>query len=121
LEKTGEFRALSSLKTYLYRIVINKSIDVRRQRARRSIVLDDLARRFSPDAGADTGAEDCVRRSLDKIPDRFRVPFVLAELDGMPYREIADTLRLSLNTVRTRIYRCREKLKKDLIKAGWTS
>ena len=124
LEKTGEFRALSSLKTYLYRIVINKSIDARRRRVRWLGMLDaksvELANSLHPgEDDADMGAIEFVRTALDKIPETFRIPFLLSEVDGMSYEEIAETLRISLNTVRSRIFRCREKVRKKISKAGW--
>jgi RNA polymerase sigma-70 factor (ECF subfamily) len=123
LEKTSEFRALSSLKTYLYRIVINKSIDARRRRilwwnlleTRRDELSDTL---HGGRESANADMLESVRIAIDRIPNRFTIPFLLAEVDGMSYEEIADVLQVTLNTVRTRIFRCREKLRKQLKKTG---
>jgi RNA polymerase sigma-70 factor (ECF subfamily) len=126
LEKADEFKALASLKTYLYRIVINKSIDARRRKVRWQGLLDtkkvELAQSLQSDAeSADTSALEYVRTAVNKIPEIFRIPFLLSEIDGVSYEEIADIMRLSLNTVRTRIFRCREKLRKELTKPGLLS
>jgi RNA polymerase sigma-70 factor (ECF subfamily) len=125
LEKAGEFNALSSLKTYLYRIVINKSIDARRRKARWQGLFDtnmELAHSLQSDTeSADNGVLEDIQAAINKIPVIFRIPFLLSEVDGMSYEEIADILRLSLNTVRTRIFRCREKLRKELTKTGLLS
>jgi RNA polymerase sigma-70 factor (ECF subfamily) len=123
LERTDEFLGQSSLKTYLYRIVINKSIDARRRRGRWQGLLDarsvEISRALHDDAGdANTDTIEFVRMALDKITEAFRIPLILAEVEGLSYEEIGDALQMSLNTVRTRIFRCREKLRKELRKTG---
>jgi RNA polymerase sigma-70 factor (ECF subfamily) len=65
--------------------------------------------------------KELVRKLLCKVPDEFRIPLVLAEVDGMSYAEIAETLHISLNTVRTRIFRAREKFRKELKRMGGES
>jgi RNA polymerase sigma-70 factor, ECF subfamily len=124
LENEGAFNGSSSLKTYLYRIVINKSIDFRRKRERRWTVLDAFGREQAltarrPEQDADT--RDLVRKLLGEIPDKYRIPLLLAEVDGMSYEEIAETLRISTNAARTRVFRCREKMRKVLGQSGWLS
>ena len=69
--------------------------------------------------GDDSDKTELVRMVLGKIPATFRIPLLLADVDGMSYEEIAATLEISLNTVRTRIFRCREKLRKSFKKAGY--
>ena len=122
LEKENAFNGCSSLKTYLYGIVINKSIDARRRRERRREVhgvfgRERAAQGHDPESDADN--RDLVRRLLAEIPDKYRIPLVLAEVDGMSYEEIAETLRISMSAVRTRVFRCREKLRSVLEKNGW--
>ena len=123
LQTPGNFNGASSIKTYLYRIVINKSIDSRRRRFRWLGILEKIVHETAhqPLANADEDSDKYVllRAALDKIPDSFRIPFLLAEADGMSYEEIADSLKVAINTVRTRIYRCKEKLRKKLNKAGY--
>jgi RNA polymerase sigma-70 factor, ECF subfamily len=67
----------------------------------------------------DIDKKEIVRKLLSTIPEKFRIPLVLVEIDGMSYTEIAETLHISLNTTRTRIFRAREKLRKELIDMGW--
>lgn len=117
------FRGRSSLKTYLYRIVINRGIDARRRRVRWFGVLERMSREetlwreATPDANSPENR--LLRASLAKMPDKFRIPFLLAESDGMSYNEIADIMKCGINTVRTRIFRCREKLRQEFEKAGY--
>jgi len=109
-----KFEGASSLKTYLYRIVINKCIDLRRRKTRWYATLEAFFREtvlFHQNTDEDMDNRELVRLLFKEIPDAFRVPLILAEADGMSYEEIAETLGVSLNTVRTRIFRCREKLR----------
>jgi RNA polymerase sigma-70 factor, ECF subfamily len=118
------FGGFSSIKTYLYRIVINKSIDAKRHWKRRLSLLFSLHAEPSETESNlldDIDRNELVRKLLSKIPDEFRIPLVLAEVDGMSYLEIAESLHISLNTVRTRIFRAREKLRKEFKKMGWIS
>lgn len=121
LQTNGTFNGFSSLKTYLYRIVINKCIDARRRQARWLRLSDTISKELpwgQRNTEEDFDGSYFVRGLLKNIPDKFRIPLVLAEVDEMSYEEIAETLQISLNTVRTRIYRCREKLRKELVKTG---
>ena len=117
LKPDNAFGGFSSLKTYLYRIVINKSIDAKRNWKRRLSMLFSLKAESSGTESNfldDLDRKELVRRLLSKVPDNFRIPLILAEVDGMSYVEIAETLHISLNTVRTRIFRAREMLRKEL-------
>jgi RNA polymerase sigma-70 factor, ECF subfamily len=123
LQSGGAFKGLSALKTYFYRVVINKSIDVKRRQGRWLKIRDTLTGDdfFPGNMTADEDAEkkELVRAMLGKVPDSFRIPLLLADIDGLSYEEIAETLEISLNTVRSRIFRCREKLRKAFKKAGY--
>jgi RNA polymerase sigma factor (sigma-70 family) len=123
IETAGQFRGTASLKTYLYRVVINRSIDAVRKNKRSKNIFEIMSRDiFEHRSGAENyESRDLVKRIFVSIPCEFKVPFILAEVDGMTYEEIADVLKLTLNTVRTRIFRCREKLRKELHKLGFTS
>jgi RNA polymerase sigma-70 factor, ECF subfamily len=121
LQSADSFNGRSSIKTYLYRIVINKCIDARRRQKRWLGFSETLGRELIwKQKTTESTADDInfVRRMLSSVPDKFRVPFILSEVDGLSYEEISETLQVSLNTVRTRIFRCREKLKKELSKTG---
>jgi RNA polymerase sigma-70 factor, ECF subfamily len=113
------FKGDSSIKTFLYRVVINRCIDIRRRHARWRAIQEALSfewafvHRSIEDRMDDQSA---VQLLFSRIPDTYRAPFILAEADGMSYEEIAETLDISLNAVRTRIFRCREKLRKELRK-----
>jgi RNA polymerase sigma-70 factor (ECF subfamily) len=57
---------------------------------------------------------ECVREFIDKIPPDYKTVLILSELEGFKNREIADILRVSLDTVKIRLHRARTRLKKEL-------
>ncbi|MEA3489381.1 MAG: RNA polymerase sigma factor [Candidatus Omnitrophota bacterium] len=114
----SKFRFKSSFKTWIYRITTNKAINVYRKRSKeraRTVAFDDAI-----DAGPvqETGtdllekehSQDLVRSMLNSLPDEQRACLVLKEIEGLKYEEIAETLNIKINTVRTRLKRAREKL-----------
>ena len=122
LKKPDAFTGQSSFKTYLYRIVINKSLDMKRSQSRLFDLRASFAKETTNAPDHDTVPltnESEITAALDKIPDKYRIPLLLLHGDGMSYQEIADVLNISLNVVRTRIFRCREKLRKELTKTGY--
>jgi RNA polymerase sigma-70 factor, ECF subfamily len=117
LENPDQFKGASSPKTYLYRIVINRCIDHIRKGKRTIALFDILLREKSKESRPDyIEVKDLMNRLFVNIPGEFKAPLLLAEIDGMSYADIANTLNISLNTVKTRIYRCRERLQKELSK-----
>lgn len=117
LENPDQFRGTSSPKTYLYRIVINRCIDHIRKRKRTIALFDILLREKSKESRPDfIEVKDLMNRLFVNIPVEFKAPLLLAEIEGMSYDDISGTLNISLNTVKTRIYRCRERLQKELSK-----
>jgi len=57
---------------------------------------------------------DALRRALEELPDVFREAFVLREIEGMSYKEIADVASVSLGTVMSRLARARTRLRQSL-------
>jgi len=115
-----QFRGQSSPKTYLYRIVVNRSIDFVRKAKRTKVVFDTILNEHDNQESRPDYYEikDLTRKLLSTIPNEFKVPLTLAEIEGMSYEEISGILNISLNTVRSRIFRCRERLKKEFKKLG---
>lgn len=113
------FRGSSSFKTWLLRIVSNAALDMGRQR-RREIERDRIHHaRFAllttgdPAPGADLDRADLRRtidRALAQLPENQRRTFVLHVDAGLSYREVADTLGISIGTVMSRLYYARQKL-----------
>lgn len=126
----GSFRGTSSLRTWIYRIAVNEAHNHRRwfSRHRRNQVglgteednsrpwqdvLSDQAR--SPfDLASDRETRDLVEAALSQVNPAFRAAVILRDLEEMSYEEIAEVLQVSLGTVKSRILRGREALRKNL-------
>jgi len=121
LMSPDKFGGTSSLKTYLYRIVVNRCIDLKRRQNRFGKIRDILLREPRMHKGFEDvyAIKDLVRRALANIEMKYRVPFVLAESDNMTYEEISGILQINVNTVRSRIFRCRKLLRKKLLTLGY--
>ncbi len=106
-EKRHTLREQGLFKTWLTRILINECRNIQRKRQR--IVLMEKI----PDSAV--FQEDVtLMMVLHSLPEKYRVPLVLRYSEGMSEKEIARVLRLPPSTVRGRIYRAKQRLKKEL-------
>ena len=125
----GSFRGNSSLKTWIYRIAVNEAYNHRRwfsRHQRQEIALgaeeglpsyeDSLADpgRTPFDHAADHETRALVEAALEKLNAKFRAAVVLRDIEDLSYEEIATVLDVSLGTVKSRILRGREALRKVL-------
>ena len=107
------YTKLSSLKneeyfkTWLVRILINECYNICRRRAKEAPA--ELPERAAP-PGADRELHDALMR----LPEEVRTPIVLHYMEGYTTQEIASALRLAQGTVKTRMRRGRDILKKLL-------
>jgi len=125
----GSFRGGSSLKTWIYRIAVNEAYNHRRwfsrhQRQEVALAAEEGAGNYEENL-ADPGrspydyAADCetrvlLEKALDQLNPRFRSAVVLRDIEDLSYEDIASVLNVSLGTVKSRILRGREALRKVL-------
>ncbi len=95
------------LGTWLTRICINASRGILRRR-KGVVCLEDLSQMASPPPDV------TLALTLQTLPEKLRIPLVLAYMEGMTCKEISQVLKLPVPTVRGRIERAREKLRKEL-------
>ena len=126
----GNFRGESSLKTWIYRISCNEAYNQRRWYSRHkksevglenddesmpnlNDVLPDHGRSaFDIASGHEMHA--LIESALTELNPQFRTAVVLRDMEDMSYEEIAEVLQVSLGTVKSRILRGREALRKAL-------
>ncbi len=121
------FRGSSSFSTWLYRIVVNVSLDLLRRRARtpeRLVLADeehDEREIEVADPSADLQADverrerqAAVLRALQRVSDDHRAVLVLFDLNGLSYEEMAEVLAVPLGTVKSRLNRARLALREAL-------
>lgn len=118
----GTFAPGASLSTWLYRIAVNTCLDYNKK-SRPEPVDDDSAvdnlpsPQPSPERlsqSKETGR--LIEGALGKLPGKLRAAIVLKEIEGLSYEEIAHTLATSVGTVKSRISRAREELRRLLQK-----
>jgi len=126
----GAFRSQSSLKTWIYRIAVNEVHNYRRwffRHRRQEVVLEDAGeggksfgdtvpdRGRSPyDCALDGEKRALIEDALARINPMFRAAVVLRDVEDLSYEEIADILDVSLGTVKSRITRGRDAMRRQL-------
>ncbi|MEJ2722929.1 MAG: sigma-70 family RNA polymerase sigma factor [bacterium] len=133
-ENLETFEHRSQVYTWIYRIAVNHVTNfIKKERRRRWVTLmdekvSDLARSEGNDpdlrqrvetapAERNLEASDRARIVWDAVrslPEKYRVPLVLFHYEGLSYKEIAETMGLSLSAVESRIHRAKKRLIKKL-------
>jgi len=120
-----------AFSTYIYRIATNLAISELRKRKRRKLV--SLTGFFQSDDGAeprelnppderplqdselvDFERRSAVQRAIITLPEKYRAPLILRDVDGRSYDEIAQILETSEGTVKSRISRARGFLREKM-------
>ncbi|MBI3813413.1 MAG: sigma-70 family RNA polymerase sigma factor [Nitrospinae bacterium] len=112
------FRGESSLKTWIYRITLNTALNrakrLSRENKQTTGYNDDMAAAQDPLCVEDGIKKDengkMIGGLLDALNPDQRACIVLRSLEGLSYQEIAETLNIPINTVRSRIKRAREAM-----------
>ncbi len=125
-----QFRGQSTLRTWIYRIVVNQASNRqrwwRRRRRAQQVAIEEHtamhgelpdAREFSmPDRVLqERETADRVWLAMDQLPFEQRAVIVLREIDGLSYEEIATSLDIAVGTVKSRLARARETLRLALV------
>ncbi len=130
--KLGEFRFQAKFSSWVYRIAVNASIDVkRRAQARRMTSLEGLeerarkartARIDPPDEQVEMPVAAASRHELElqiqaailKLSPKLRAITVLRYVESLSYEQISETLQISLGTVKSRLARAHDVLDREL-------
>lgn len=132
--KLGEFRFESKFSSWVYRIAVNASIDLRRRNhARKVTSLDALqntrdtsariSARFDPaderiempmHTASRHELEREVQRAIGRLSPKLRTITVLRYIENLSYDQIAETLQISLGTVKSRLARAHDMLDREL-------
>jgi RNA polymerase sigma-70 factor (ECF subfamily) len=122
------YEGRSPLSAWLQQIAVNACLmRLRKRRRRAEEDLDEFLPEFlptgqyaQPQQGWGPAADEnalrdetiaLVRGCVDELPDKFRVPLVLRDLEGMDYETIAARMELTVNAVKIRVHRGRQALR----------
>lgn len=129
----SKFEGSSSFYTWLYRIIMNLSIDhIRRTKRATRIDYDDRVLRAAdeiegdgtimPDILGSSPKKSVLRRelseaisaALEELPEHHRAVILLREVEGMTYEEMAVTLEVPKGTIMSRLFHARRKMQESL-------
>jgi RNA polymerase sigma-70 factor (ECF subfamily) len=127
-----QFRPGTNLRAWLNRILTTTFINVYRKRRRepQQALGGDLqewqmsADRLAPPAASaeaealDRTTDSDLLRALRELPNEFRTAVYLADIEGYPYREIAEIMGTPVGTVMSRLHRGRRKIREQLVAGG---
>ena len=132
IRKIDTFRSDSALGSWIYRIVANAAYQKRRRGAhqRDSIPLDDVLPWFDEDGhhaepiddwstrvedpAIQREVQDALTAALDELPDHYRAVIVMHDVEGLSLAEVAESLGITVATVKSRAHRARLLLRKRL-------
>jgi len=115
----GKFNGQSRFETWLYRLAVNESLQhLRRNRRWRYRVLD-WEPMCESHHGEDAERKEILEHALARIDPELRSIFLLREVEGLSYREIAESLQIPEGTVGSRLNRARRELQQHLKEFGF--
>jgi RNA polymerase sigma-70 factor (ECF subfamily) len=124
--RLADFRGDAALSTWLYRVAANRCLDLLRRTTRRREESweafveregDGMKRLLAePTAEAPLVSEDAdlVRRVLARLPDEYRLILTLREVEGLDYRELTEALDCSMDSVKAKLRRARQRFREIL-------
>ncbi len=124
----GNFRGESAFYTWLYRIAVNTAKNYLISQGRRPPKTDiDAEDAVQIEAGAamrETGTPEAnaltrelaetVTRAVEQLPEDLKMAITLREIEGLSYDEIAEVMGCPIGTVRSRIFRARDAIDREL-------
>lgn len=127
-----KYKNTYQFSTWIYRIAMNLAIDEIRWRKRQSGLFSTRSRAGSQDGNRELDIPDTslspvealvkkertkiIAEAINALPEKYRLAFVLKEVQDLPYEQIAEVLKCSCGTVKSRLHRARGLLRKKLEK-----
>ena len=126
------FQEGTNLRAWLFRIMTNTYINKYNAQKRKGteVELDDVEELFlykrlgsidqsqlsssAEDQMLELFTDDEVKNALEELPEDFRVPVLLSDVDGFSYKEISEMLEIPIGTVMSRLHRGRKAMQKML-------
>ena len=126
------FQEGTNLRAWLFRIMTNTYINKYNAQKRKGteVELDDVEELFlykrlgsidqsqlsssAEDQMLELFTDDEVKNALESLPEDFRIPVLLSDVDGFSYKEIAEMLEIPIGTVMSRLHRGRKAMQKML-------
>ena len=126
------FQEGTNLRAWLFRIMTNTYINKYNAQKRKGteVELDDVEELFlykrlgsidqsqlsssAEDQMLELFTDDEVKNALEELPEDFRIPVLLSDVDGFSYKDISEMLEIPIGTVMSRLHRGRKAMQKML-------
>lgn len=119
------FRHESSFSSWVYRLTVNTCLDGLRKRKKEPLSLDSTIESgvlvedknsVMPEAHAlNLESREDIQAAINTLSEDHRITVILRDIQGLSYEEIAETLSISIGTVKSRLSRGRQRLKEMLL------
>ena len=120
--KINQFAGRSQIATWVYRVAVNESLQHLRKSKRSKIqILEQEPMDRSPNCLESIEHRDLLEQALELLVPELKAAFLLREVEGLAYSDIAVALDIPEGTVGSRLNRARRELKQHLIELGWES
>lgn len=127
--KLAGFQGKSAFSSWLYRITVNAAfMKLRKRKQNQSVSIEDISpgnengwsdRPEAQVPGSDVHAmnhqlKETVYKAINRLPEEYRVVFMLRDVDGLSNKEVGEILDLSIPAVKSRLHRSRLMLRRKL-------
>ncbi len=124
------FKKSAALSTWIYRITVNKSLNMVKKQQRRGVMMQieslfrhpseqekgKVSEPFVLQAETDLQEKrDLLHAAINRLPENQRIAFVLCKFDDQTYKQIAEIMKIGLPAVESLIHRARINLQKHLM------
>jgi RNA polymerase sigma-70 factor, ECF subfamily len=109
--RIASLRDETRLQSWLYEITRNTIVDHFRSQKPEQELPEALDLPEPNETHVLEELSECVRPLMDALPEKYRLPLILSELEGLPQKEVAERLRLSLSATKSRVQRGRDRVK----------
>ncbi len=110
-------RQMTNMRGYLLRIARNLCLNYQRDN-KKDVHFEDYMQMLDIDDGLSEKniqkLGETIKRAIEYLPDSYKEIFILREYDGLSYNELTEVLGETLDTVRVRLYRAKQALRKAL-------
>ena len=122
--KANKYKPIAPLSSWIYAIASNLAKTEMKKTRRVPLVSIEEVQNILPIESQGSNPPDRslvrkVRKALDSLPPRYKIPVILKDIEGFSQEEIAQILKKPLGTIKARISRGREYLKKQLEKTSY--
>lgn len=112
LESANKNKVMTNVAGYLIKIARNLCLNEKIRKHNDTVPLEDYQYPVNDKSYEKKEMDQIVRDSIDKLPEDYKEALILKEFMDLTYKEIAEVLGTNLSSVRIRIFRAKEKLRK---------